>query len=82
MNNRPQLTEFEIFQTVSGNFLCQEVPDNWLDFTEEEQINFVQEHLWQPLEYWDASKVIDLIQDASESFIALLNQKNILVSQD
>ncbi len=77
MSNTTQLTEFEIFQTVSGNFLCQEVPDDWLDFTEEEQIDFVQEHLWQPLEYCEASKVINLIQDASKSLIALLSQKNI-----
>ena len=71
------LSEFDIFQTLSGNFLCQQVPANWLDLTEEEQNQFVQEHIWQPLEYWDASEVINLIQDASDCLISLLKQNHI-----
>ena len=71
------LSEFDIFQTLSGNFFCSYIPDNWLDLTEEEQNQFGQEHHWQPLEYWDASEVIALIQNASDCLISLLKQNHI-----
>ncbi len=66
------LSEFDIFQALSGNFLCEYIPDNWLDLTEEEQNQFVQEHAWQPIEYLDVDEIYELIQCATDNMVALL----------
>lgn len=80
MNNSIQLTEFEIFQALSGNFLCKNIPDNWSELDEEEQDNFIQENIWQPLENWNSSEIIELIEDTSYALIKLLREKGIEIS--
>ena len=59
-NNLKQihLTEFALFQNLSGNFLTTEVPNNWLKMTEQQQNNFIEDHKWQPLEYLDSDCII------------------------
>ncbi len=72
-NNLKQihLTEFALFQNLSGNFLTTEVPNNWLKMTEQQQNNFIEDHKWQPLEYLDSDCIIELIQSAADSLLTL-----------
>ncbi len=79
-NNTIQLTEFEIFQVLSGNFICKKIPDNWEELDEKEQNNFVQENIWQPLENCNSSEIIELIDDSCVALIKLLKEKGIEIS--
>ena len=78
--NTIRLTEFELFQSLSGNFLCQEVPDNWENLDEEKQDQFVRENIWQPLEHYSSSEIIELIEDSCSVLIKLLEKKGIMIS--
>lgn len=78
-NNNIKLSEFEIFQALSGNFICETIPDNWQELDEDEQDKFVQENVWQPLEYCDSSRILELIDDSTSAMIKLLKEKGIEV---
>ena len=75
-----KLTEFEIFQALSGNFICKTIPDNWQELDEEEQDKFVQENIWQPLEYCNSSQILELIDDSASTMIEFLKNKGIEIS--
>ncbi len=80
-----QLNEFNLFQTLSGNFLCQSVPDNWENLSQKEQTEFIEDNKWQPLEYLDADKIHSLIQDTTDSLKRLFKPShslNINLGQD
>ena len=79
-NNTIRLTEFEIFQALSGNFLCNKVPDNWESLDEQKQDQFVRENIWQPLENWNRSEIIGLIDDSCAALIKVLREKGIEIS--
>ena len=78
--HKNRLTESEIFQSLMGNFICQELPDNWSDLDEEEQEKFVGKNIWQPLENCNPSKILELIELASFALIQLLEEKGIDIS--
>ena len=79
-NNNIKLTEFELFQILSGNFICQTVPDNWQELDDEEQDEFIQENVWQPLEYHNSSEILELIDSSTSTMIEFLKEKGIEVS--
>ena len=81
MNNpNIKLTEFELFQILSGNFICQTVPDNWRELDDEKQDEFIQENVWQPLEYSDSSLILEVIDNSTSTLIEFLKNKGIEVS--
>ncbi|MDJ0747186.1 MAG: hypothetical protein QNJ32_28120 [Xenococcaceae cyanobacterium MO_167.B27] len=79
-NNNIKLSEFEIFQALSGNFICKTIPDNWQELNDEEQDEFIQKHIWQPLEYSDSSRILELIDNSTSTMIEFLKGKGIEVS--
>ena len=40
---------FDCLQLCSGHFLCEIIPSNWNDLTEEQQIEFIEENAWEPM---------------------------------
>lgn len=62
---------FEILQTCSRNFLTDPLPDDWYELTEIEQDNFLCDHAWQPLEYFSAEQLWQLIDNSADTFSAL-----------
>ncbi len=79
-NNNIKLTEFELFQILSCNFICETIPDDWQELDDEEQDEFIQEHIWQPLEYCDSSRILELIDSSTSVMIEFLEEKGIEVS--
>ncbi len=79
-NNSIQLTEFELFQSLIGNFVGRAIPDNWSDLDEEEKEKFVEENIWQPLENCNSSEIIELIYSSSSALRQLLEEKGIEIS--
>lgn len=61
----------------SGHYLCANYPDNWENLSENEQLEFIGDNLWEPME----NESPELVQSAIESaaiatyhFIEDLNQ--------
>jgi hypothetical protein len=62
----------------SGHYLCANYPDNWENLSENEQLEFIGDNLWEPME----NESPELVQSAIESaaiatyhFIEDLNHK-------
>lgn len=62
----------------SGHYLCANYPDNWENLSENEQLEFIGDNLWEPME----NEPPELVQSAIESaaiatyhFIEDLNYK-------
>ena len=69
--------EFEILQFMSGNFLCEDFPDNWRDMTEDEQIEFMEDNVWEPFENTPASEVYKIIDNAANCAIQFMIKKGL-----
>jgi hypothetical protein len=57
--------DFDLLQLVSHHFLTSPLPDNWFDMDESTQNQFILDHIWQPIEYYDAQFVWDCIESAA-----------------
>ena len=68
----------QCLQLCSGHYLCSNYPDNWNDLTEDAQLEFVEDNLWQPMENEDPEYVMQCIENAAKAtqfFIEDLNKK-------
>ena len=79
-NKNIKLTEFEIFESIIGNFVRQEIPDNWSDLNYKEQEKYVKENLIKAFRSCDALEIINLMEIASSALVHLLEEKGIEVS--
>ena len=49
----------KVEQWASGFYLTDNIPDEYYtEWDEEEQDEFIQDHLWQPFEYWQTKDVL------------------------
>ena len=78
--------KFKIMQQVSGNYLCENLPDNWEELAEEEQNEFLETNAWEPVEDLSADELFSLIEDSVPSTqaiveLALKELKKIYIEQ-
>ena len=66
--------QFRILQSVSGHFLTDEYPDEWLSMGEEEQLEYIEECVWAPMEDTPITEVMSIIEDATTCTIKLFNE--------
>lgn len=62
----------DVIAVASGAFLCEEL-DNYSERTEEESLEFVELNVWEPMERYEASEVLDMILAHAENIQYLLN---------
>ena len=60
-------TKDRLFCSMSGNFLTEQLPDEAIDWDEDQVEKFVDEHRWEPLEYHDPKDVIEMIEGAAHN---------------
>ena len=65
MNNEQKYNK--LFAAISGHFLTQELPDNWIDFDEEYLEEWFTECAVHTYEYWDWTAVYDQIKEITET---------------
>jgi len=70
--------EFEVLQHMSGNFLCEKFPDNWRDMNDDEQMEFMEENVWEPLENLLTSEVYQIIDNAAANAIQFMTKKGLI----
>lgn len=66
----------EIYILASSNFLTDKIPEDYFDMTEEDQNQFLEDHTWQPFEYWDVKDVWDEINSAARGIYDYVNYVN------
>lgn len=75
-----KINYFEILQLTSGNYLSENIPDNWMQMSDDEQSVFLEENAWEPFEYWEVDEVWSLIDAAAYSTKILLERMGIEVT--
>ena len=53
--------EDECFQWASGFYLTDNCPDEYFNWDDEEQTEWIDEHKWEPFEFWDSDDVCEQI---------------------
>ena len=46
---------------ASSHFLCESLPDNWQEMSDDELDQFLTTYAWEPFEYWPTDDVWELI---------------------
>ena len=72
--NDPTLHD-RLFIYMSANFLTEKLPDEAIDWDEDEIEEFVERHVWEPLEYISADNVVDMISSAAYSARQFMRQE-------
>lgn len=52
----------EILKAASAAFLCEQLPDNWNDMSEDEQNDFLVCNAWSAVENCSANELWDMIE--------------------
>ena len=50
---------------ASGHFLTARFPENWQKWSDKKLDNFIEDHKWEPFEYWNADDIFDQIDSVS-----------------
>jgi len=61
----PKRIKDKLFCSMSAHFLTEELPVDAIDWEEDKIDIWVDEHVWEPFEFWDSKDVIDLIEAAA-----------------
>ena len=51
----------QLFQRLSGHFLSENLPEDWHEMSEDELIAFIEENVWEPLEYCSGDEIFKSI---------------------
>jgi len=46
---------------ASGHYLFESLPNNFIDWTEKKLYKWIEQHAWQPFEYWEGEEIFDEI---------------------
>ena len=49
--------EDKCFQGAAGFYLTEHIDDDWFELDKEDQDEFLESHLWEPFEFYDASMI-------------------------
>jgi hypothetical protein len=58
-------TKDRLFISMSSHFLTEQLPDESINWNEEQVEEFCENHVWQPLEYVPANEVVEMIAAAA-----------------
>ena len=61
----PKRVKDKLFCSMSAHFLTEELPIEAIDWEQEKIEEWIEENKWEPLEYWDAHMVMELIENAA-----------------
>lgn len=70
----------ELMIHASGEFLTDELPDNFRDLTELELLEYIETHVWEAFEDTNPNDVLDLISSSADGLEYFLESKGIYIS--
>ena len=68
-------TEKESLILASSHFLCEELPENFDQWSEEKINQYCQNNAWEPFQYHEGSEIYEHIDRLSDDFINFKNKK-------
>ena len=68
--------DFGLVQWASGEYLCEEFPDNWLDLDESEQIEFVNSNRHVDTEFFEHDYLIKQMENLARNSRQLIEANN------
>lgn len=76
-----KITLDELRIQCSGEFLCENLPKNFMDMEEEEIDAFIKDNAWEPFEFDEPSEIWDNIDNAALSMRDFLKSKGVKVHE-
>jgi hypothetical protein len=67
----------KLFVEMSGNFLTNQLPDDWNTWEETKINDFLEENVWEPFEYFSTDVVWGIIEDATNSAADFIERANL-----
>jgi hypothetical protein len=61
---------------ASGQFLTDQLPDEFHKWNQVQRLGFIEEHKWQPFEYWDAEEIYEEICDLANTLVHFAENYN------
>ena len=69
------ITETEALIWASGHYLCENFPEDFKDWEEEQVNEFILDNVWQPFEGYSAEDVWENIDNLASDFKQSVNNK-------
>lgn len=69
------MTKNEAYQKAAGEHLTDYLPDNWEEMEEDELFLFLEEHAWEPFEYYTGSRIWEMITESAENLLEASENK-------
>ena len=66
--------EFITLQAASEAFTVEPLPNNWLEMSDGKKKTWLENHMWEPLENYDASEYYELIEVHSNTIKYTINK--------
>jgi hypothetical protein len=60
---------------ASRFYLTDELPADFDELDEQEVMDFIKDHKWEPLEYWEPHDIWELIDDLAREFYKQTNHE-------
>jgi len=76
-----ELTRKDLIMHQSGNFLCENLPDNYDEMEDAELHEYIMDNVWQPFEYWRPQEIWENIENAADALIMFLEKQGIKVKK-
>jgi hypothetical protein len=55
-------------ERAAGHYLCDPLPENWMDLAEDKLHAHLENYAWEPFEYYDGDKLWGLIDELAVDF--------------
>lgn len=73
MSNSIRQDQYEkLFIRLSGHFLAEHLPSDYFTYEDEDQMQFIVDHAWQPFEYHSPEDVYDFIDSLTDDVMRLM----------
>ena len=76
-----KISKKDITIHVSGNFMCDNYPEDYDELSEEDLFAFIRAHAWEQFEYMEPKYVWDLIDSAAFALAQFLKDRGIEVTE-
>lgn len=74
------ITTGQLRQWVGGEYLTERLPDNWDSMSEADQLDFIEDHKWQPLEHHEPQEIDSMIECSVDDLVGFLRGHGIQVN--
>jgi len=60
-------------ERAAGYYLCDDLPEDWMDIDKDKLYTYIEMYAWEPFEYYDGDKLWGLIDELAADFRYIAN---------